>query len=125
MKLIEFKIESDIVKIERNFFGNERVFVNELLVSKKRTLFGTNHNIKIGNLDYEIKYTVKDWWKKWTGKPTFLLLSGETVISEYKIKNSMFFSIQFTLSLIVFYGISIIVFAVIDSAKRGFVFNAH
>jgi hypothetical protein len=125
MKLIEFKVNSNVVKIERNFLGNERVFVNDLLVSKKRTLFGTNHNIKIENLDYTIKYTVKDWWKKWTGKPAFELISGETIISEYRIQNSMFFSIQFILSLILFYGIGIVFWALIESAKRGFVFNAH
>lgn len=125
MKLIEFKIGENKVNIERSILGIETVFVNDLPISKKRTLLGTSHNISVENVKYTIKYTVKNWWKEWTGKPTFELISGKTVISEYRILNATFFSIQFILSLIVFYIIITLFMTFIESAKRGFIFNAQ
>ncbi len=125
MKLIEFNIGSNTINIQRSFLGTECVYVNQILASKKSTLFGTTHNLKIDGIDYTIKYTVKNWLKKLTGTPTFELVSEGDIVSEYRISNSIFFSIQFILSLIIFYAIGIIFWTVIESAKRGFVFNAY
>ncbi len=125
MKLTKFNIGANIIKIERNFLGTEYVYLNDSLSSRKRTLFGTTHNLKIDGIDYSIKYTVKDWFKNWTGKPAFELISGERIVSEHKITNSLFFSMQFMLSLVIFYAISLVLWMFIESAKRGFVLDAY
>jgi len=125
MKLLELNIDDKKLVIKRSFFGKESVFIDNKVISQKRTLFGTNHNVEINGTKYELKYTVKDAWKKLLGKPIFQINSEGILVSEHYIKNNSFLRIQFILGLIASYCIYLIVTMIIESAKNGFVFNAH
>jgi hypothetical protein len=125
MKLLELIINRKTLEIKRNIFGNETVLVDNTIVSRKRTLFGTSHSIQIDGQNYELKYTVKHAWKKLTGKPTFEINSNGALLSEHRIKNGSFLTFQFLIGLIATYCFYLIIMLIIESAKNGFVYNAH
>ncbi|MFZ6665186.1 hypothetical protein [Peijinzhouia sedimentorum] len=125
MKLLELIINRKKLEIKRSILGNETVFLDNKLVSRKRTLFGTSHNIEIAGQNYELKYAVKSAWKKLTGQPTFQINSNGVLLSEHNIKNSSFLTIQFLIGLIATYFMYLIIMMIIESAKNGFVYDAH
>ncbi|MGR7812065.1 hypothetical protein [Lacinutrix undariae] len=125
MKLVEFEIENKNVLIERNIIGTETISIDNEVINKKWNLFNTNHNFKINNAHYNIKYVYNDGWKKFIGKPVFQLNSNKNVISEQQVQNMPYLFFQFGFGLIVTYALISIIFIFIESAKRGFVFNAH
>ncbi len=125
MKLIEVEIENKNVLIERSFIGKETVFIDNKVVHKKWSFFTTDHNFKINDTDYNIKYVYKNGWKKLIGDPIFQLKSNENVISEYQVKNMPYLFFQFGTGLISTYIAITLLFLIIESAKHGFVFDAH
>ena len=125
MKLLESVINGKKLEINRNLFGKEKVFVDGKIVSKKQNLFGSNHNIRIDGKEYELKYTVKDAWKRLTGKPMIRINSNGALVTEQQIQNRSYFTIQFILSLIVMYSAYLILNMIIESAKNGFVHHAY
>ncbi len=125
MKLIEIEIENKNVLIERSFIGKETVFIDDTAVHKKWNFLTTNHNFKINDTDYNIKYVYKDGWKKLIGNPIFQLTSNENIISEYQVKNKPYLLFQFGIGITSTYIAMKLIFLVIESAKYGFVFDAH
>ncbi|MDY7396993.1 hypothetical protein UMM65_17240 [Aureibaculum sp. 2210JD6-5] len=99
--------------------------MNNKLVSQKRTLFGTNHNIEINGTEYDLKYTIKDAWKRLTGKSVIQINSEGALISEHSIKNRAFLTTQFIIGFILMYCSYLILMMIIESAKNGFVHYAH
>ena len=125
MKLLESFINGKKLEINRNLFGKEKVYVDGKIVSKKQNFFGSNHNIQIDGKNYELKYTVKDAWKRLTGKPIIQINSNGTLLSETQINNRSYFTIQFILSFIIMYSAYMILNMIIESAKNGFVYYAY
>ncbi|MEP2937558.1 MAG: hypothetical protein ABJM06_09495 [Gilvibacter sp.] len=125
MKLIEFKIENKHVLIERNLIGTETLSIDDKVINKKWNLFTTQHTFKLNDTDYNIEYVYKDGWKKFIGKPIFQLTSNKNVIAEQQVDNKPYLAFQIGLGLIVTYALISLLFIFIESAKRGFVFNAH
>lgn len=117
MKLIEFEIENKNILIERNLIGTETISIDSEVINKKWNLFNTNHDFKINNTVYNIKYVYKDGWKKFIGKPIFQLSANENVVSEYQVQNTRYLFFQFGFGLIVTYAIISLLFLVIESAK--------
>lgn len=125
MKLLESVINGKKLEINRNLFGKEKVFVDGKIVSKKQNFFGSNHNIQIDGKNYELKYTVKDAWKRLTGKPIIQINSNGALVTEKQINNRSYFALQFILGFIVLYSAYLILNMIIESAKNGFVHNAY
>lgn len=125
MKLIEFEIQNKKVLLQRNLIGTETISVDGEVINKKWNLFNTNHNFRLNNKDYNFKYIYKNGWKKIIGTPTFQLSSNDSIVSEYKIKNIPYLTFQFGLGLLITYVAISLLFLLIESAKRGFVFDAH
>lgn len=125
MKLLESVINGKKLEVNRNLFGKETVCVDGKIVSKKQNFLGSNHNIQIEGKNYELKYTVKDAWKKLIGKSIIQINSNGTLVTEKPINGRSYFAIQFILGFIVVYSAYIILEMVIESAKNGFVHYAY
>ena len=124
MKLIEFEIQNKKVLLERNLIGTETISVDGEVINKKWNLFSTNHNFRLNNKDYNLKYIYKDGWKKFIGTPIFQISTNENIVSEFQIKNIPYLTFQFGLGLLIAYVAISLLFSFIESAKRGFVFHA-
>jgi hypothetical protein len=125
MKLLKSIIDGKRLEITRSFFGNEKVFINGQLVSQKQNFLGANHRIHFGEKHYELKYTVKDAWKRITGKPVIQINSNGVFISENPIKNRSYFAIQFFVGLTIMYCAYLIIMMLLESARNGFVHYAY
>ena len=125
MKLLEQNIGARKLVVKRSLFGNERVFIDDKLVSQKRTFSGTTHRIEVEGKKYKVTYAVKGAWKKLTGRPVFQISAEGTLLSQHDIQNRSFLTIQFLIGLIVMYGIYLIITMIIESVQRGFVYHAY
>lgn len=64
MRILELIIGEKKLEINRTLLGKETVLLDKHIVSQKRTITGRSHKIEIEGQIYELKYIVKNAWKK-------------------------------------------------------------
>ncbi len=125
MKISTFKIENERIEIHQTFLGKETVYINNYSKSSKRGLFNKTHKLLIENKNYEIKYAVKNAWRKLIGQPVYLVLENGNVVDEIIIENRIFKTQQFLIS----FGIMLLAFTfikiVLNAIENDFIFFAY
>ncbi len=120
MRLLELIIKGKKLEINRTLLGKETVLLDEHIVSQKRTITGSSHKIEIEGQIYELKYIVKNAWKKMTGDPTIQINSEGELLSEHRINNKSFLRLQFFIGLVAMYSTYLIVHKIVEAAQNGF-----
>ncbi|SMG51823.1 hypothetical protein SAMN05661096_03822 [Marivirga sericea] len=125
MRLLELNIGGKQLEINRTFWGKETVLLDEHIVSQKRNIIGTSHKIEIAGQIYELKYIVKNAWKKLTGEPTIQINSEGELVSEHKINHKSFLRLQFFIGLVAMYATYLIVHKIVELAQNGFFLHEY